>query len=756
MSEDGDTTEPLPAPVEDQPRTDAALTVDRNEASQPTDQNAETGFALREFDVLDDINAEIAARLPALLKTWEGALLARFDWRLRGSGQVAGRLDVTLSSVVPSTRAGGGLPRLELTCTSRSGTAATVPIQLQTYRRKAAGLHFRTLVYGAWRDWECASLDEGMPNWNGTFPRPKGLPSLEQLAEVWLSSHAAKKGPESSVATGVECIGAPMRHKSLSDIWPQHEPASRRTDFTLARPLFDGGDPSAVSVERFAASILAFSVWGLLLRSLTVQDEPQPFDALVGTDVGGLPPADAYLPRRPVDLDPAKVRDRLQQEGLVIPWHVVEASCAALNSGKHVLFTGPPGCGKSKLAGVLAGLATGREPLMATASPAWTSGDLIGRYFPSRTRVGLEFRPGFFLRALAEGNRWLVIDEFNRANIDECFGELFSVLADDVVELPFEEELVDAGVAVGSDADTRVARVRIVPPRRGRKHVESSTGGVTSDYAVGPAFRFIGTMNDADRASLHQLSFALLRRFHIIRVEAPSSADVRRIMRAAVEACAQDLRLHDTAYRLVRRGRRMTSFSLSLDAVIDPLVALFARESATRNDQYSDLVRERVIGLASVLDLIRFVGEGLRGPAMPGRERCDVLIESEVGTLEDHARATTLSFLALGVVLSVFPQLDALSPADRSRAVRHILSVFRESGGAPVLMRRIEATDGHADAAFRMVCVRHAEPAEHDADQDGFVSIGEFLAEELCQQYRGTAEAEQFRGDLAGQADRED
>src|SRR5262249_10899735 len=163
--------------------------------------------------------------------------------------------------------------------------------------------------------------------------------------------------------------------------------------------------------------------------------------------------------------------------------HVVEAACAALNAGKHVIFTGPPGCGKSKLAGVLAASATGREPLMVTASPAWSSGDLVGRYFPRRDAPGLEFRPGFFLRVMDEGNRWLVIDEFNRANIDECFGELFSVLADDVVELPFDEEVAQHA---GDGAPAQIAPVRIVPARRSARAGDATASATTVDYAVGP------------------------------------------------------------------------------------------------------------------------------------------------------------------------------------------------------------------------------------------------------------------------------
>ncbi len=423
---------------------------------------------------------------------------------------------------------------------------------------------------------------------------------------------------------------------------------------------------------------------------------------------------------------------------------MIETTCAALNTGKHVIFTGPPGCGKSKLSGVLAGLATGREPLMVTASPAWSSGDLVGRYFPRRDGHGLEFKPGFFLKAIDEGNRWLVIDEFNRANIDECFGELFSVLADDVVELPFEEELAGTTTEAGAG---QYGPVRILPARRGTRAAEGGAAhSNTVDYAVGPAFRLIGTMNDADRSSLHQLSFALLRRFHIIRVEAPAAGEVEKVIKSAMKRATEDLVLESVAYRLTRKGKR--AIALELEGALPELCDLFARDLSKRRERtYTDLVQERVVGLATVQDIVRFVAEGIRGPSQ-GKDPAQVAtdhLDDTFGSLADHARATGASFLAIAVALSVFPQLDALTADARLAAVKHIVSVFHPRGEKPTLMRRLEAGDVNGETGLKLALIDHTEPTEYDFDGDKKVSIAEFLVEELCQQYRGTEEAAEFR-----------
>ena len=169
-------------------------------------------------------------------------------------------------------------------------------------------------------------------------------------------------------------------------------------------------------------------------------------DQLTVRDGRGLPPGELYWPRRSVNLAPPRVRKALKDEGLSIPWHVIEAACAALDAGKHVIFTGPPGCGKSKARWRVGEAGDGARP---THGYRFTRVDVGRSGWPlpaQRDGAGLAFHPGFFLQAVDDdGKRWLVIDEFNRANIDECFGELFSVLADDESNLPFEDEVQGRG-----------------------------------------------------------------------------------------------------------------------------------------------------------------------------------------------------------------------------------------------------------------------------------------------------------------------
>ncbi len=690
---------------------------------------------------IDQLYSALVDRLPDALDAFCKQPLAKFQWRSRAASGASGQLAVSLNEVRRSARAGSGQLTLDFECTPQVGQPVVVSMILAPFRQtKNGSLNYRATLGTGLRQWECAVEDEGGLSAQASFARPTGLAALEHLAAVWFGTQqeAAKHG----VATGVQRAGNPILHPLLEQFWPRFNSTPKARVWGLARPPgLSANDPIDIHPQEWAASVLVFCLWTMMLRTLTEPDELIPFDALAQPEARGLPPADFYWPRRSVDLTTSEVQDALNKEGLVIPWHVIEAACAALNAGKHVIFTGPPGCGKSKLAGVLAGLATGRDPLMVTASPAWTSGDLIGRYFPRRDGNGLEFRPGFFLRAVDEGNRWLVIDEFNRASIDECFGELFSVLADDAVELPFEEELPSKP---GHADAVPVGTVRILPARRGVRSAETSAmNASTVDYAVGPGFRLVGTMNDADRSSLHQLSFALLRRFHIIRVEAPAAADIDRVIEATAKRATEDLMLESLAYRL-RKGKK--SAALELAHVLPTLKDLFARELTKRKDRaYTDLVQERVVGLATVQDIIRFVAEGIRGSSQ-GKDANHVLTDHLVDDLklEEHAEATCASFLAIGITLSVFPQLDALTPESRRAAVKHIVQVFQPKGADPILMRRVEAAAADSEADLKLTLIDHTDPTAYDLDGDRHVSIVEFLIEELCQQYRGTEEAREF------------
>jgi hypothetical protein len=200
--------------------------------------------------------------------------------------------------------------------------------------------------------------------------------------------------------------------------------------------------------------------------------------------------------------------ERSRAMGIRFPEHLLHQVVAALETGRHVMLTGPPGTGKTTLAHLVAELAGGRGGFLpATATGSWTSTDTVGETVP--TQDGPVFRPGTFVRALDEG-RWLVIDEMNRADIDLALGALFTVLGGQAVVLPHRRHSLGRPIS-------------IVPAG-----IEEPVG--TDAVRVPEDWRIIATMNDFDKRTLHELSYALMRRFAFIEVLSPDDAELAALI----------------------------------------------------------------------------------------------------------------------------------------------------------------------------------------------------------------------------------
>ena len=181
----------------------------------------------------------------------------------------------------------------------------------------------------------------------------------------------------------------------------------------------------------------------------------------------------------------------------------------------------------------------------------------------------------------ALAGEWLIIDEFNRADIDKAFGGMFTAIESHQLNVP--------------TLDNTTKTIRI-----------------PDDY------RIIGTLNTYDRHFLFNISYALMRRFAFIGMPIPPHDEERSILTGERGVAFDDIKQN------FGRGRveRILS-STPYRSLVDKLYDVMNPDTGIR--------KIRGIGTAQMIDTLRFI---LTGMLMDGEaQHLDLLdraIESNV------------------------------------------------------------------------------------------------------------------------------
>lgn len=201
----------------------------------------------------------------------------------------------------------------------------------------------------------------------------------------------------------------------------------------------------------------------------------------------------------------------------------------AVQNFASVLLVGPPGTGKGRLVRWISetvranpasfGLPEGTDPnpMWRTPDESWSAFEIIGGLAPREGK--LVWSSGVLLNSLAE-QRWLVLDETNRADMDKVMGPLLTWLAGQDVEVGRTAAHGGHPVTLGwSDEATSAA-------------IDPSSLGEPTVFVAGTSWRLLGTYNPQDAQRVFRFGQALSRRFTTVPVPALSPGEFESLLDA--------------------------------------------------------------------------------------------------------------------------------------------------------------------------------------------------------------------------------
>jgi MoxR-like ATPase len=231
-----------------------------------------------------------------------------------------------------------------------------------------------------------------------------------------------------------------------------------------------------------------------------------------------------------------------------------------LDAGKHVILVGAPGVGKTMLAKrilkIYGKIKTGKDYLPSVATAEWSRHHVVGSL-----DLQDKWNPGYVSEA-AKAGKWLLIDEFNRADINKAFGEMFLALEDHKIPLSSKEKEITGSISIPDE------------------------------------FRIIGTMNDYDKnLLLTELSYGLITRFAFVDIKPDEKKEEESVKKQIIEnnleltekdwdSCSEEIKKFFEFTKEVRKSR-MIGVRTTID-VIRYMIYASTHDPSKNNLNYLD------------------------------------------------------------------------------------------------------------------------------------------------------------------------
>lgn len=401
--------------------------------------------------------------------------------------------------------------------------------------------------------------------------------------------------------------------------WSAHEPASNESLIDEIQPLLEI-EPLDVPSSTPPKTLLSLAEGS--------EEEPPGDDDLSWTkDFCGYPLRSADIARIT-----EKVLARLEEQRIVLPaaQSLVTRCVSALLVG-HLVLQGPPGTGKTTLARILANAFDVRL-LESTATSEWSPFHVVGGLRPSSdntlkpsygkvsdaaAKCAIQVRVD--VNAESEGTddapneqarrwqgTWLLIDEFNRADIDKAIGSLYAMLSScDVANL--ERSPIDLWFE-----------------EKGRQQLW-----------VPSRFRIIAAMNDLDTSFVNPISQGLTRRFQFITIGTPgASGNIDDAMREISSTLSSAYEWLLSTYGAVLTLEPLDALSIRINEQISDL-----REVIRGLRANSDDTAGWPVGTAQVTDIFRTLLLQIAGGVEPASALDSAIADRlipQMGQLDDQ------------------------------------------------------------------------------------------------------------------------